>query len=81
MSPLTAKRFIIRIELSGPAKELLAKTARSHGMTQVAVQSRIMEWFSNQPEEIQAAVLGRYPKEIEPDVARIILEKMGKSVA
>jgi hypothetical protein len=45
-------------------------------MTQVAVLSRIVQWFAQQPETIQAAILGRYPTEIQPDVARLLLERM-----
>jgi hypothetical protein len=45
-------------------------------MTQVAVASRLMEWFAKQSDAVQAAILGQYPAEIEPDVARIILERM-----
>jgi hypothetical protein len=44
-------------------------------MTQVAVLSRIVQWFAAQPETIQAAVLGRYPVDITPDIAKLLLER------
>lgn len=72
MSP----RHIIRIELSPVAKNRLATLSDKHGMTQVAMMSRLVEWFSSQPEEIQAAVVGRYPSKIAPDIARMLLKRM-----
>jgi len=71
-----AKRFIMRIELTGPAKKELSTLSDRHGMTQVAMMSRLVEWFAGQNELVQAAVLGRYPADIEPDVAKLILKRM-----
>ena len=31
---------------------------------------------SQQPETIQAAILGRYPAEIEQDIAKLLLQRM-----
>ena len=76
-----ARRFVIRIELTQHAKDSLSELSEQNGMTQVAVMSRLVDWFSTQPDLIQAAVLGRYPKEIEHDVATLILKRMsGQSV-
>jgi hypothetical protein len=66
----------MRIELTPTAKNLLADLCQRNGMTQVAVMSRITEWFSGQTDLIQAAVLGQYPTAIEADVAKLILKKM-----
>jgi hypothetical protein len=71
-----AKRFITRIELTVPTRAKLTDVSHSNGMTQVAVLSRIVQWFAKQPETIQAAILGRYPVEIEPDIAKLLLERM-----
>ena len=71
-----AKRFITRIELTVPTRTKLTDVSHSNGMTQVAVLSRIVQWFAQQPETIQAAILGRYPAEIEPDVAKLLLQRM-----
>jgi hypothetical protein len=70
------KRFIMRIELTGPAKNKLATLSDKHGMTQVAMMSRLVEWFSKQDELIQAAVMGHYPDQIAADVAKLILKRM-----
>ena len=67
----------MRIELTGPAKNKLATLSDKHGMTQVAMMSRLVEWYAGQNELIQGAVMGHYPSEIASDVARLILKKMG----
>jgi hypothetical protein len=66
----------MRIELTGPAKTKLASLSDRHGMTQVAMMSRLVEWFASQDEKIQGAVMGHYPGEIEADVAKLILKRM-----
>lgn len=71
-----SRRYIMRIELTGASKQKLSTLSDRHGMTQVAMMSRLVEWFAGQPELIQAAVMGRYPGEIEADVAKLILKKM-----
>ncbi len=71
-----SKRFITRIELTVPTRSKLTDVSHSNGMTQVAVLSRLVQWFAAQPDTIQAAILGRYPVEIEVDVAKLILQKM-----
>lgn len=82
MSPATPRRFIIRIELTESAKTKLTQLSDHNGMTQVSIMSRLVTWFAEQPELIQAAVLGRYPKEIEQDVAKLILKRMaGEAVS
>lgn len=71
-----SKRVIMRIELTPAAKDRLTELSHRKGMTQVAVASRLVEWFSVQPETIQAAILGQYPQEIMPNVVNLILEHM-----
>lgn len=69
-------RCVLRIELRPAAKAALSDISEQTGMTQVALLSRLVAWLTEQPELIQAAVLGRYPKEIEHDVAELILRRM-----
>jgi hypothetical protein len=71
-----SKRFITRIELTVPTRTKLTDVSHSNGMTQVAVLSRLVQWFAAQPDTIQAAILGRYPAEVEQDIAKLILQKM-----
>lgn len=47
-------------------------------MTQVAMTSRLIEWFTGTSELIQAAVLGAYPVEIQSDIAKLILKRMAE---
>jgi hypothetical protein len=71
-----SRRFIMRIELSASAKQKIAMLSERHGMTQVTMMSRMVEWFAEQDQTIQAVVLGCYPGEIESDVAKLILKRM-----
>ena len=71
-------RHIMRIELKPAAKKQLAALHEAHGMTQVAMMSRLVSWFTEQPKAIQAAVMGQFPDEIKPDIAKLILEHMAK---
>lgn len=71
-----ASRIVVRLELTKEAKNRLAEISKRTGMTQVSVSSRLFEWFSKQSELLQAAVLGQYPKEIEADVAEMILKRV-----
>jgi hypothetical protein len=74
-----ASRVIVRIELTPSAKTRLNGLSDKKGMTQVAMLSRLVEWFANQSDLIQAAVLGQYPVEIESDVAKLILKHMASN--
>jgi hypothetical protein len=71
-----AARIILRIELTPDAKLRLNELCDRMGMTQVALLSRLVEWFSGQSDMIQAAVLGHYPADIEADVAKLILKRL-----
>lgn len=71
-----SKKYTTRIELTQDAKNTLEKQADHAGMTQIALMSRLAEWLTSQEQTVQAAVLGRYPREIEADVARLILKRM-----
>ena len=74
-----AKRIIMRIELTPTAKDSVQDFADQAGMTQFAITSRLVEWFALQPETIQSAVLGRYPEEIEVDIAKLLLKRLGNT--
>jgi hypothetical protein len=71
-----AARIIVRIELTPGAKDRLNDLSDKAGMTQVAMLSRLVEWFANQPDIIQAAVMGHYPPEIQVDIAKLILKRL-----
>jgi hypothetical protein len=73
------RRVIIRLELTPQAKKALEDVCDHNGMTQVAVSSRLVEWFAQQSDMLQAAILGHYPKDIERDIAELILKRMSTS--
>jgi hypothetical protein len=66
----------MRIELFPQAKDHLADLCDRLGMTQVAATSRLVEWFCEQQDVVQAAVLGLYPEDIRSEVATMILKRM-----
>jgi ubiquinone biosynthesis protein COQ9 len=70
------RRVIIRLELTPQAKKALEDVCNNNGMTQVSVSSRLVEWFAQQQNMLQAAILGHYPKDIERDIAELILKRM-----
>jgi len=46
-------------------------------MTQVAVASRLIEWYSKQPYTIQALIIGNIPSAIRDEAIEIVLRKLG----
>ena len=74
--PSMAQKQNARIELTGPAKKQMATVSDNHGMTQVALMSRLVEWFVSQENTTQYAVMSRFPEEIQPDVARLIIQRI-----
>jgi hypothetical protein len=36
----------------------------------------LLEWFAEQPDVTQAAILGLYPQDIKKELPRMILERM-----
>jgi hypothetical protein len=75
---MAGHRNIMRIELTAKAKKKVHALSDKHGMTQVVMMSRLVEWAAQQSETVQAAALGLYPESICPDVAKLILEKIAK---
>ncbi|HEY0007153.1 MAG TPA: hypothetical protein VGB55_00375 [Tepidisphaeraceae bacterium] len=73
------KRVVFRIQLTTEAKKRLLDISDQLGITQIAIASRLVEWFASQPDLIQAAVLGLYPDLIKQDVATLILNRLAES--
>lgn len=67
---------VMRIELTPEAKQQTLDVAERLGMTQFATLSRIVEWFSGQPEAVQQAVTSNPTAPAAPDVLRQILGPM-----
>jgi hypothetical protein len=45
-------------------------------MTHVATTSRVIEWFCQQNDVVQAVILGLYPEDIREDVPAMILKRL-----
>ncbi len=73
---LVAQRKVIRISVTVGAKKVISRWAAENDMKEIGVASRIYEWFGKQPEEVQRGILGLYGR-LTPDVARMVLERMG----
>jgi hypothetical protein len=69
-------RCIFRIELTNSAKKTLHTVTGRLGMTQVAMTSKLIEWFATQDDTIQKAVLGLFPDKFNGDIAAMILTRM-----
>ena len=76
----TKKSVVFRIQLTPEAKKSLSGISDQLGITQLSLASRITEWFANQPDTVQGAVLGLYPELIRADVAELILAKLAEEV-
>ena len=71
-----ASRIIVRIELTAPAKNAVEKLTDKHGMTQVAMLSRLVEWLANQNPAVQSAVLAQYSAETQAETTKMIIKQM-----
>ena len=70
------QRVIMRIELLPQARDGLAEHCERLGMTQVATTSRLVDWFCQQDDVIQAGVLGIYPENIRAELPVLVLKRL-----
>jgi len=71
---MASSRVIMRLEVLPEAKKKITDYCSRVGMTQVATNSRLVEWLSQQPDVIQAGVLGLYPGDIRDELPFLILK-------
>jgi hypothetical protein len=71
-----APRIIVRIEVTKQARDEIDRLSRKLGMTYLSMHSRMVQWLSNQPDEIRAGILHNFPAEVKGDIARLILKSM-----
>lgn len=69
-------RIIVRIELTEHARDEVTRQCERNGMTQLALLSTVVAWFSRQPDVVRASVLGHLPGEEGGDVATEVLRRM-----
>ncbi|MGA2497675.1 MAG: hypothetical protein ABSH20_08025 [Tepidisphaeraceae bacterium] len=70
-----ASRIIVRIELTAPAKKAVETLTEKNGMTQVAMLSRLVEWFARQPDAVQTAAMSLDPEAIKA-TSNLIVKQM-----
>jgi len=73
---MSKQRQNVNVELADGSKMQLERVRRRNGMTQKELMSRLINWFCTQTEITQQAVLGQIPREIAPDVAKMVLERL-----
>lgn len=71
-----SSRIIVRIELTPKARDRLDDARHRAGMTQLSMLSRLVEWFADQPQVVQSAIMGHLPIDIEDDVAKLVLKHL-----
>ena len=66
----------MRIQLDSQSKARLDKLCEKRGMTQIAMMSRMVNWFLNQDETIQALVLGSLSETALGPLAKTLLKRL-----
>ncbi|HEY1921770.1 MAG TPA: hypothetical protein VGG44_03310 [Tepidisphaeraceae bacterium] len=70
------KRVVVRLELEPRSKKGLDEFCDRTGMTKVAALSRLIDWFCDQPDNVQVIIQGLIPSFIAPDVAELVLKRL-----
>jgi hypothetical protein len=69
-------RVIMRIEVEPAARDELQRICGALGMTQVAVNSRMIDWLCEQTDVVQAGVLGLLPAGTDHNVVKLALKQI-----
>jgi hypothetical protein len=69
------QRTPCRLSVSNHAAEILTFIARHHRLSKAESLARLLEWFTEQPQSMQALLLALYPKHVENEIARFILKQ------
>jgi hypothetical protein len=70
------KRYIMRLELSGPALKAANALSERFGMTRVAIDSRLIEWYATQDPILQRRIMDNQADPAE--TGRTVLKQMAK---
>jgi len=73
---MSAKRSIMRVQLDTTAKDRLDTIYKRRGMTQIAMMSRLVNWFSVQDDYIQTAVLQTLSDASMATLAKTLLKQL-----
>lgn len=69
---------VIKIAVSPAAKSVISGIARKHDMKEIGVASRIYEWFGQQDDVVQKAILRLLPEGYERKLLRSVLEDLAE---
>jgi methyl coenzyme M reductase beta subunit len=70
------KRIVIPAHVTPRAKVEFERATARYGMTRIVAGTRMVEWFARQPDVVRAAVIGGYPKEVDAELARVIVHRL-----
>jgi hypothetical protein len=73
---MASKRSVMRIQLDGTSKDRLEVICKKRGMTQIAVMSRLVNWFSVQDDYVQTAVLQALSEGSMATLAKSFMKKL-----
>lgn len=75
--PHMPKKLKIRVELTGNAKRLLTDRSKHHAMNQTVMMTRLVEFLLNQDDAMVSVMMSGYPPDVQREVAKLVLAKMG----
>ncbi len=64
------------MQMDAQSKARMDKLCEKRGMTQIAMMSRVVNWFLVQDETVQALVLGSLSEQSLGPVARTLLQRL-----
>ena len=76
---MAAKRSILRIDPDEGAKDRIEAICQRRGMTQIALMSRVVKWFSEQDDHLQTDVLQNHAPGTTSALAKSLLRKLSSS--
>lgn len=74
-------RKIIKISVNGDAKRAIESFASKTGMTEIAVASRVYQWFVAQDDVLRKGIVGILPETYEVDIAELALRRIATDTA
>ena len=78
---MAKQRAVIRLEMESSSKKQVDDVCEKRGMTQIAVLSRLVKWFANQDEMIQASVLGLLSEEMLGDLGQTLHQRLAAAAS
>jgi hypothetical protein len=67
---------LIKVRITDAAKKIIERSSDDFGLTEIALFSRLVDWYSRQDDVVKRAVLDMLPPEYRTDIAKLVLERM-----